>query len=141
MTTTLMEIVVGCENYLGWQPRPGIPMWQARSAEIGKLKRAISTGNQQITIENLALALEYSRRKRIPISSPSGLLHRIGDALALAYTAPVPSEAALAIAEAIAWEQDRDDTDSLRWIHRLVRSAGPGQSAVLIEWEEAGRGI
>jgi hypothetical protein len=115
-------------------------MWKARSAEIGKLKRAISASSEEITIEHLALALEYSRRKRIPISSPSGLLHRIGDALALAYTAPTPSDAALAIADAIAWEQDRDDTESLRWIHRLVRCAGPGQADVLIEWSEAGRG-
>lgn len=140
MTVTLMEIVVGCENYLGWQPGPGVPMWKARSAEIGKLRKAIDRGNRDVTLANLALALEYSRRKRIPIKSPSGLLHRIEEALELSYIPPAVSDLTAAITQAIGWEQDRDDEQSLRWIHRLTRAGGPARADVITEWKDSGRG-
>jgi hypothetical protein len=135
-----MDIVTGCENYLGWQPNPRQPLWKARSIEIAKLKRAIKDGPATTTIENLLLALEYSRRKRLPVTSPVGLAHRITEALALAYIPCTPCDVDERIREALQRERDRDDEHSLAWIYRLSRSSGPGRFEVLIEWEAAGRG-
>lgn len=140
--TTLMDIVIGCENHLGWQPRPypGKPGWYARSLEVMKLRKAIEQNRRRTTLPQLSLALEYSRRKRLPVSSPINLLHRIDDALALANIPAPVSDTTRRITEAIQWEKDRDDTDSLRWIHLLARACGPGREDVLTEWQAAGRG-
>lgn len=138
-----MQIVVGCENYLGWQPPSQSPsLNQARCLEVFKLKRAIASGNPRrgITVEEIALALDYSRRKRLPVTSPLALLHRIPQALALAYRPTPVSDLAAQIAEAIDWERDRDDPDSLRWIYQLTRAHGPGRVEALEEWRTAGRG-
>lgn len=135
-----MDIVTACENFLGWQPAPGIPIWKARAIEINKLQRAITSGTKNQTLANLRLALDYSRRKRIPIDSPCALLHRIPDALKLAYIEPPMSDIASQINEAICWEQGRDDAQSLRWIYRLTRCMGRGRTEVLDEWKAAGRG-
>lgn len=139
--TTLLDIVVACENYLGYLPptKPGTPLWKARAVEVRKLKNAMA-GKPLATIENLALALEYSRRKRMAIQSPITLVHRIPDALKLANVDKPMSEVAAEIERAIRWEQDQDDDASLRWIHRLVRAAGPGRAEVLDEWKAASRG-
>ncbi len=140
MTTPLQDIVVGCENYLGWQPAPNLPHWKAVAIEINKLNRAIKKSPQRTTIANLRLALDYSRRKQLPIDSPAALVHRIPDALALAYTPPPVSDTAADIEAAIRWEQGQDDPQSLRWIYRLTRSVGTGRDHVLAEWKAAGRG-
>lgn len=140
---TLLDIIIGCENFLGWTPpaRPGVPAWKARTTEVYKLKNAMATKPASIaTIENLALALEYSRRKRLPIKSPITLLYRIPDALELANIDKPVSDLQAEIAAAIGWEKGCDDEGSLRWIHRLVRASGPGRGEVLQEWKAAGRG-
>lgn len=142
--TTLLAIVQACENQLGWAPpyREGIPHFQTRAIEVHKLKKAMQKPEfaQVANARNLALALEFSRRRQLPITSPVGLLYRIADALAYADTTPEVAPIAARIAAAITWEKGRDDEDSLRWIHRLVRAAGPGQVDILTEWTEAGRG-
>ena len=140
MPTPLMEIVTACENFLGWQPDPDLPLWKARAIEIAKLRRAVNSSNQLQTIANLRLALDYSRRKRLPIETPSVLLHRIREALELAYIEPPMSDIARQIEKAIQWEQGRDDDQSLRWIYRLTRCMGIGRDEVLQEWKQAGRG-
>lgn len=140
MTTPMMEIITQCENYLGWQPAPHLPIWQARAIEIAKLNRAIKAGPRNHTLDNLCLALNYARHKRLRITSPSALLRCIPDALALAHIAPTMSSTARQVEEAIRWEQGHDDGHSLRWIYRLVRSQGSGRDQVLTEWKDAGRG-
>lgn len=142
--TTLIAIVEACENQLGWQPpyQPDVPPYRTRALEVHKLKKAMDTPRfrQIATTRNLALALEFSRRRRLPVQSPVTLLYRIPDALAYADTTPAVSPVAMQITTAIRWEQAADDNDSLRWIHRLTRAAGPGQLDVLAEWEATGRG-
>lgn len=142
--TTLLEIVEACENQLGWAPpyQDSVPPFQTRALEVYKLKKAMAKPEfQQVaTPRNLALALEFSRRRQLSITSPVGLLYRIADALAYADTSPEATPIAVQIAAAVRWEQAHDDDQSLRWIHRLVRAAGPGQIDVLTEWKDAGRG-
>lgn len=142
--TTLLDIVEACENQLGWQPpyRPDIPPYRTRAVEVHKLKKAMDTPRfrQIANPHNLALALEFSRRRQLPVQSPVTLLYRIPDALVYANTSPVATSTAVRITTAIRWEQGVDDTDSLRWIHRLTRAVGPGQIDVLVEWKGAGRG-
>lgn len=142
--TTLMAIVEACENQLGWQPpyQPDVSPYRTRTIEVHKLKKAMETRRfaQIATMRNLALALEFSRRRKLPIQSPITLLYRIPDALVYADTTPVENPLAMQVTTAIRWEQDVDDTESLRWIHRLTRAIGPGQTDVLIQWKAAGRG-
>lgn len=139
-----MAIVAACENQLGWQPpyQPDVPPQRTLSLEVYKLKKAMETSRfrQLATPRNLALALEYSRQRRLPVKSPVGLLYRIPDALALASHTPTVAPIQERITASIRWEQARDDGDSLRWIHLLVRAAGPGQTEILQEWKQAGRG-
>jgi len=139
---TLTDIIIGCENYLGWKPAsfPKVKMWQARMAEVGRLQTAIDATPHGASIEHLALALEYSWRRRLPIKHPAALLGRIDDALALAYTPPTPSAIDVEVMAAVGWEQLTDDDQSLRWIHRLTRAVGPARVEVLIEWSVDGRG-
>lgn len=139
----LTELLTACENQLGWQaqPRPGQPAWKIRSAEVRKLKLAMAARPKHHTLANLHLALEYSRRKRMPIASPLSLIHRIDEALALA---PDPAGDAqpdieIAIRDAITREKLHDDEHTRLWITRLVRCQGPGRFDVLAEWREAGR--
>lgn len=142
--TTLMAIVEACENQLGWQPpyQPDVPPFRTMAIEVHKLKKAMESPRFRVVANarNLALALEFSRRRHLPIQSPITLLHRIPDALAYADSTPVASPTAIQVTTAIRWEQSTDDIDSLRWIHRLTRAAGPGQVEVLTEWKAAGRG-
>lgn len=139
---TLTDLVIACENYLGFQPKypPSVPRWRVLSLEVAKLKKAMAENPRLYTFQNLQLALEYSRRKRLPIHSPKGLLYRIEDALELANVDKPISDLQAEITAAIGWEKDRDDDGSMRWIHRLVRAAGPGRIEVLDEWKAAGRG-
>jgi hypothetical protein len=142
--TTLMAIVEACENQLGWQPpyRPDVPPYRTRSLEVHKLRQAMTNPRfaHMATLRNLALALEFSRRRQLPVQSPVTLLYRIPDALVYADTTPAATPVAQQVTVAIRWEQGIDDTHSLRWIHRLTRATGPGQVEVLTEWKAAGRG-
>lgn len=142
--TTLLAIVEACENQLGWVPpyKENVPVYQTRAVEVYKLKKAMANPEfaQVANPHNLALALEFSRRRGLAVKSPITLLYRINDALAYADTGPTETTIAMQISAAVRWEQDHDDDDSLRWIHRLVRSSGAGQVDVLVEWKDAGRG-
>lgn len=142
--TTLMAIVEACENQLGWQPpyQSHIPPHRTRALEVHKLKKAMTNPRfeQIATAHNLALALEFSRRRHLSVQSPVTLLYRIPDALAYADTTPAATPIAALITAAIRWEQDVDDVDSLRWIHKLTRATGPGQVDILTDWTAAGRG-
>lgn len=144
--TTYMDIVVGCEQYLGWMPstRNDQEPWKVYQVEVWKLKTAIANSKycpkKLGTIANLALALEYSRHRKLALNSPLALLSRIAPALEIAAQAPVYTPIEKRIQAAIAWEKGRDDEHSLRWMHRLVRSSGSGRAATLDDWKDAGRG-
>jgi hypothetical protein len=72
--TTLMAIVEACENQLGWQPpyRPDVPPYRTRSLEVHKLRQAMTNPRfaQMATPRNLALALEFSRRRSCRCRAP-----------------------------------------------------------------------
>lgn len=142
--TTLMDIISACENLLGWHPpyRTGTHPRRTLTLEAHKLQKAIDSSEnpRTATLDNLALALEYSRQKRLPIKSPAGLLRRIPDALELAYTPPTTSTLGGRVAAAIQWEQDHDDEQSPYWVRRLGRASGPGQTDVLADWKAGRRG-
>lgn len=140
---TVKDIVVGCENYLGWTPdysRFTDEPWRVHVIEVGKLKRAMARNPAKFTLANLALALEYSRRKRMTVRSPIGLLGRVDEALKRAVETEADTDIDTAIRVAVAWEYSQDDPESARWSMRLLRSQGAGRRDVLNEWKETGRG-
>lgn len=141
MSTTLLAIVMDCENYLGLSPaHPAIPRKTFRRAEVDRLKAAMAEKPSLHTIDNLRLALAYSRRKRLSLKSAVGLIYRIPAALELANVDKPVSDLAAQVAAAIRWEKDRNDDVSLRWIHQLARASGPGLADVLEDWKAASRG-
>lgn len=134
----LMDIVIDCENQLGLSGPPGVPPWRARVIEVGRLRAAL---NQRplITPADLRLAIVWCKRRREPITSTLQLFAKIDDAR----RARVEDRASIMTIthrEAMAWEQTHPDTDSERWLARLVRAFGPGRANILEEWKAAGRG-
>jgi len=136
----MTDIVVACENTLGWVPDPGKPLWKARSVEAGKLNRAAAKDPKKVTVDNLALAVEFSRKRRRPVTSPLGLIHRIEDALVFARDETVLSDLGQAVQDAVNLELFMDRHDAGIWITRLTRAQGEFRLDVLNEWKEAGRG-
>lgn len=140
---TVKDIVVGCENHLGWTPdyaKFRDEPWRVHIVEISKLKRAMARNPAKFTVANLALALEYSRRKRMTVRSPSGLLSRVDEAVKRAAETEVDTDIDAAIRAAVTWEYSQDDPESARWSMRLLRAQGAGRRDVLNEWKETGRG-
>lgn len=135
--TTATDVVVACENTLGWNPTVK-PLRKARNIEAGKINRKLEA-DPRVTLEDFMLAIEYCRRKREPVTSPVALYWRIEDAKAMA-NAPVPSSAlSTSIEQAMAWELAQLEPNE-HWIGRLTRAHGPHRDAVLSEWAGAGRG-
>lgn len=135
--TTATDIVILCENTLGWVPNPAKPLWQARSIEAGKIKRKLRTST--VTLEDLALTVEYCWKKREPITSPMGLFHRVEAAREMANPVTVLTDISTAVQAAISWELGQVEPDT-EWLGRLVRCHGEGREVVLNGWREAGRG-
>lgn len=138
----LLDIVIACENTLGWLPSvtEKTPRWKARTNAVAVLKTAIAKDPNKFTIDNLDLAIEYSRRKRLPVKKPADLVFRVDDALELAADPFSISDIGQAMQDAVDWELNRKDDDSRRWIQRLTRAAGDGRQDVLAEWKADGRG-
>lgn len=135
-----MDLVLGCENRLGWTPTTrGRPFHVARGIEVGKLKKAMAQDPTHCTIENLALALEWSWRHRKQVSSPVGLIYRIDAALERAPEVDCTTDLGAAVQRAVDHELALDRPDALEWIYRLTRSFGTFRADVLTEWKEAGR--
>lgn len=137
----LMDLLAQCENDLGWQPtrRPGDTIYKARAIACRVMTRAMEREGR--TEADVALAIAYCRRKRIPITSPLALLGMIGEARKIAAT---PAARAGSLLEqqgqAVQWEAARSDEHSQQWIARLTRSVGEGLVTTLNEWRAAGRG-
>ncbi len=129
---TVMDVVVQCENRLGWAPPGNQPLWRARIAETGKLKKAMSAHG--VTVTELKMALEYSWRRRQPITTPLALLFRVHLAKEYADTTKPLSPIAQRIQDAINFELAHPGPGSDYWLGRLARSAGEGRQDTLDEW-------
>lgn len=137
----LMDLLTKCENDLGWQPtrRPGDNIYKARAITFRVMTRAMEREGH--TEADVALAIAYCQRKRIPIANPLALLGMIGEARKIA-AAPAARAGSLLEqqGQAVQWEAARSDEDSQQWIGRLTRSVGQGLLTTLEEWKAAGRG-
>lgn len=139
MRLTATTLVISCENSLGWSPDPTKELWQARSIEAAKITRKLKQTNG-VTLEDLALALEYCYRRREPIVSPLNLFTRVEEAKALALAASsTKTDISASVQAAVDWELGRPEPDS-SWLGRLIRSHGDGRQVVLDAWRAAGRG-
>lgn len=135
---TATDVVVLCENILGWVPDENMPIWKARAVHAGRLKKAMA--KHEVTLDQLELAIEYCRRRREPVKSPAGLVFKVARALELANEPVVTADLETSVSEAIGWERDHEDHFSLGWITRLTRAIGDYRAEVLKDWRESGRG-
>jgi hypothetical protein len=137
---TMTEVVEACENTLGWlPPASNKPRWRLVAAEVGKLVAAQRKQPDLVTFKNLEIALDYSRRKKMPVKSPVGLVYRIEEALEFVDTreiTPIQQQ----IDSALEWEAKHDLPDSSTWRSRLIRSSGTARDTTLADWREA-RGL
>lgn len=137
------ELVLLCENVLGWTPASGVPLVRARKALAQRLTNEMRKQPQKLTLRNLELTVELLRRERAPIRSPLFLIHRVDDAIAAANAVPPVTpiaeriEAALAIERAKAEFDDRAD----HWVDRLIRVRGPYRAEVYAEWHAERGGL
>lgn len=138
-TSALHDLVLDCENQLGWSGEDGVPIWQARVREVGKLRRVLLV-RTDVSIADLRIALAYCRRRRETINSPLELFAKVALAKELAVTPDRVSDLTIDHRSALVWEQMNPDQQSDHWISRLVRCAPVVRAEVLAEWRAAGRG-
>lgn len=128
---TAAKLVERCENQLGWTAPPGMALWKARRIEIAKLNRAMEKAG--VSLEDVAYALELSRREHATIESPAALVWRVERAREVAVaTEPVGLDQQ--IRDAIDFELDQELPDHDLWVSRLSRCSGPARAEVLDEW-------
>lgn len=135
--TTATDVVIACENVLGWNAMI-TPLHKARAIEAGKINKKLAT-EPDITLDDLMLAVEFCRRKRQPVTSPVALFWRVEDAKEMANEVVEISDLSTAVQTALAWEMLADVPDE-DWIGRLTRAHGPVRAELLAEWTAAGRG-
>lgn len=142
-TALLLEI----ENRLGWDPyeialATGEPVFKVRGREAGKFNAAMKRkpkGRQPpVTLENLALAVEYAQRHRIEVKAPYGVVYLIEKAIEeTAADAPptgVDSDLESEYLAAVEYEEFNPDDRSAYWMGRFMRAVGPARREVLEEW-------
>lgn len=134
----LMDIILDCENRLGWSPPAGAVLWRARAGEHRKLTRAME--KRGYTVEDLRTALAYCLRRRQAITSPMELIGLVDKARDLTPDTDPRVPLDDQIDAAVAWEAANRDGSSANWGSRLVRVAGHLRADVLQEWRDAGRG-
>lgn len=138
---TATDIVVLCENTLGWTPdhmKYG-SLWKARSIEAGKINKKLKA-DPKVTLADLELAVEYCWRKREPVTSPAALFWRVEDAKAAANAVATPTDLSADVEAAMAWELSDVRAEQEYWVGRLTRAHGSYRTEVLAEWKAAGRG-
>lgn len=137
---TASQVVLRCEQILGWVPDTSVPLWKARAIAAHRLKIAMGK-NPWVTWEHLDLAIEMLRQRKEPVRSPAYLVYKVPEALRLANDAPELSEVERNIERALDFEmRTPDDTVSRKWIGRFVRARGAGRKDVYNEWlRERGR--
>ena len=135
--TTATEVVVQCENVLGFTHTIS-PLYRGRAIEAGKIKKKLKT-TPGVTLDDLLLAIEYCRRRREPVKSPVALFWRVDDARQLANEAKSTSDVSTDVGSAMTWELEQQEVSEY-WVGRLTRAHGPHRESVLAEWKGAGRG-
>jgi hypothetical protein len=136
---TWMDVVVSCENNLGWLPSDKGPVYKARAREAAKLAKAAEV-NREVTPDNLELVISHLRKEKKPVKTPYGLIHHISDALAAAYQPHAASDLTDAVRAALNVENARPDDEGYKyWIGRLSRAQGSSREQVLHEWKAEGR--
>lgn len=142
--SVLMQILIDCENQLGWCPKiprgGSLPKARANQHRI----MTVAMNNRKVSEEDLRLAYNYCRNRRQPIVDPLQLFGYVDKAKS--HTARPPRNVGLGKsldvqqAEALAWEAMHDDEHSTRWRGRIIRSVAAGLADTLAEWHAAGRG-
>lgn len=127
------ELVVLCENALGWVPDSSMPLWKARSIQAGRLKTAVAKDPRKLTWHNLELAVELLRRERQTISSPMFVIYKVDEALRLAQ-APVSRPIGELIDAAIGREMAAPTERGSYWVGRFSRAVGKARLEVHAEW-------
>ncbi len=135
---TLMNLLVACENQLGWIPQ-GRNLFKARAAMHARMTREMT--RKGIDLGDLCLTLAYCRLRRYPITSPLQLLAMVATARDAAAVMRKPAALDVRTQMAREWESARNDDQSVYWLGRLVRSVGPARADTLDEWSQAGRGL
>ncbi len=132
----ISQVLDACENDLGWVPEGD--RLTVRKAQFTILKHAMT--KHGFTVDDLALAVAWAARRRLPIQKPIQLIGFVDEARAVAAEPVVVHPIEDQISEAIVWEDEHPDADSRRWVSRLIRAMGPARWDVLVEWRQAGRG-
>lgn len=150
---TATDIVILCENALGWTPPDNVPVWKSRSVHAGLLRKAMV--KHGVSLEDLELAVAFCEREREPIKSPAALVYKVERARELANVNPTTTtvhkaayktevveetDLSMDVQRALEWEQMHEDHLSLGWITRLTRAQGDYRRDVLKDWERSGRG-
>ena len=136
--TTAVEVVVACENTLGFVHTPGKPLYRARALEASKILKKLGT-DPKVTLDDLMLAVEYCRRRREPVKSPVALYWRVEDAKDMANEIVETSDLSASVEKAMSWELLQEPPNE-EWIGRLTRAHGDHRATVLSEWKLAHRG-
>lgn len=134
------DVVIACENTLGFTHPSHLPLWKSRSIEAGKLLKAMAKNPRLYTFRNLELTIAWFWRQRKPITSPAALTWFVEDAIENANENVTVANLVERIDRAIAWEMENQLPDSGEWITRLTRSSGDGRSVTLNDWREARNG-
>jgi len=138
------DIVILTENTLGLTHpdmtktgRP-IPLFKARAAAAGALKRKMAERPNLYTLHNLELTVEYLRRKRKPVRSAAALCWIVEDALRFANEAEQKSELSTTVETATSWLLAHPEfPQQTLWMRRLTRAQGSQREETLAEFEEA----
>lgn len=133
-----MTFVTAVENTLGWAPPEGEvteakPLWKHRTIMAGRVNKAVAKDPNLYTWENLELAIEYCRRKKIEVKSPIGVLYKVKAALDLANTTAV-GDVSQQVQAAIDWELSNQRDGYHDWVGRLVRADGSARRDVVERW-------
>lgn len=136
------ELIILCENLLGWDPPDDKPLWKSRAIEAGKLNKKIKTDPKLYSWHNLELALNMSFEEREPITSPVALCWRVERALRKAEETQQYTDPELETQKALDWEMGRSPSEERTyWVGRFTRvHGGVARRDLLNEWKEAGRG-
>lgn len=129
---TEYEIVVRCETVLGWTHPQGVRPWKARQAALAQLKHAMA--KKHVSVEEVAFALELSRREKNPVDSPAALVWRVERANEVAVETRKPADLSVQIQEAIDFEMDQQMHGWEQWVSRLSRCAAQMRREVFEEW-------
>jgi hypothetical protein len=137
--------VVAVENTLGWSPpseeiTDAKPLWKHRSIMAGRVNKAVAKDPKLYTWENLELAIEYCRRKKIEVKSPLGVLYKVKAALEVANVEHV-GDLTQQMQEAVDWELANQHEGYHDWVGRLVRADGTARRDVLDRWRRERRDV